>query len=264
MSSLENTLKRRLAEGGTSFGTMAFEFSGSPGLPQILAAAGAEWVLYDMEHTGLGFETLKMQAAAARGANVTPLARVPANDYHFISRALDVGVQGVMVPMIETAEEAEAMVRAMHYPPSGIRGAAFGIAHDGYVPGQPSDKIEAANRSVMSIALVETAKGIENIEAIAAVPGLDVIWFGHFDATNSMGIPGQFDHPRFLEALERVLAACKRAEKPAACLVGDVAGGTDWMRRGFQMIAYSGDLWLLQSALAAGIGGLRQAKAAAT
>src|SRR5260221_9976417 len=176
-----NPLKPRLAGGGSAFGTMAFEFF-TPGLPQICNEAGAEFLLYDMEHSGVGFETIKSQIAACRGLDIVPLARVPATQYHFIARLLDIGALGVMVPMVESAEQAAMIVASTRYPPDGVRGAAFGVAaHDGYSGGSVVDKIDAAHARTMVIALVETAKGIENVDAIAAVPGVDVVWLGHFD-----------------------------------------------------------------------------------
>ncbi len=140
-----NPLKPRLAAGGTAFGTMAFEFF-TPGYPAICAAAGAEFILYDMEHSGVGFETMKAQFALCHGAGVVPLVRVPAPDYHFIARALDIGAMGVMLPMVETADEARAIVSCTRYPPAGRRGAAFNVApHDDYASGAVADKMAAAH-----------------------------------------------------------------------------------------------------------------------
>ena len=123
--------KTTLAAGGCAFGAMIFEFF-APGIPQICRNAGADFVLYDMEHTGLGFETLKTQFALCRGLAIVPMVRVPRGEYHFIARALDVGAMGVMVPMVGTPEEAAHIVACTRYPPQGRRGAAFGFAHDDY------------------------------------------------------------------------------------------------------------------------------------
>src|SRR5205814_4922944 len=111
----DNPVKARLAAGRHAFGGMIFEFF-SAGLPQICRNAGAEFVLFDMEHTGLGFETLKTQCALCRGLSLVPMARVPRGEYHFIARALDVGALGVMVPMVGTAEEARQTVACTRYP----------------------------------------------------------------------------------------------------------------------------------------------------
>lgn len=113
-----NTIKARTLAGETVLGALVFEFF-SPGMPQVLKSADCEFALFDMEHTGLGFETLKMLFAACRGIELSPMVRVPRNEYHFLARALDVGAHGVMVPMVESAEEARRVVEATYYPPQG-------------------------------------------------------------------------------------------------------------------------------------------------
>ena len=185
----DNPVKAALAAGGRAFGAMVFEFF-SPGIPQLCRNAGAEFVLYDMEHTGLDFETLKTQFALCRGLAVVPMVRVPRGEYHFIARALDVGALGVMVPMVGTADEALHIVACTRYPPHGRRGAAFGFAHDDYEGGDVAAKIAALHARTMVIPQIETREGLDNVEAIAAVPGVDALWVGHFDLTNFMGIPG--------------------------------------------------------------------------
>jgi 2-dehydro-3-deoxyglucarate aldolase/4-hydroxy-2-oxoheptanedioate aldolase len=118
-----------------------------------------------------------------------------------------------------------------------------------------------ANAEGAVILQIETARGVDNVEAIAAVPGVDVLWIGHFDLTQSLGIPGQFDHPRFAEAVATVVAAGRRHGRALGVMVSDPAAGQIWLERGFQAIAYSGDIWLLQRALADGLAWLRSADA---
>ena len=112
-----------------------------------------------MEHTGLGFETLKTQVALCRGLDIVPLVRVPRGEYPFIARALDIGAFGVMVPMVATAEEARYIVSCTRYPPAGRRGAAFGFAHDDYQGGDLVAKIDALNERTMVIVQIETDEG---------------------------------------------------------------------------------------------------------
>jgi 2-keto-3-deoxy-L-rhamnonate aldolase RhmA len=252
-----NPLKPRLAAGGTARGTMAFEFF-TPGYPAICAAAGAEFILYDMEHSGVGFETMKAQFALCHGAGLVPLVRVPADDYHFIARALDLGAMGVMLPMVETADEARAIVSCTRYPPAGRRGAAFNVApHDDYASGAVADKMAAAHARTFVICLVETVAGIENVDAIAAVDGVDIIWLGHFDLTSSMGIPGAFDDPRFRAAVDALVSACGRHGKTAGFLAGDDAAAASYRAKGFRIIAYGTDVTMLQAALAKGLQALQ-------
>ena len=119
---------------------------------------------------------------------MTPLARVPATEYHFIARALDCGALGVMVPMVDTPEQARLIVSCTRYPPDGRRGAAFGFAHDDYQGGEVKEKVRAIHARTLTICMIETKKGLENVEAIAAVPGVDVLWLGHFDVWTHEGL----------------------------------------------------------------------------
>ena len=257
MTMRDNPVKARIAAGGQAFGAMVFEFF-TPGLPQLCVNAGAEFALFDMEHTGLGFETLKTQCALCRGLRIVPMARVPRREYHFIARALDVGALGVMVPMVGTADEAAHIVSCARYPPQGRRGAAFGFAHDDYQGGNVAEKIAALHARTLLIAQIETVEGLRNVEAIAAVPGIDVLWLGHFDLTNSMGIPGAFDHPDYVAAVARIVAACEQAGKVAAFLATDERSARDAVARGFRMFAYGIDQLMLQEALRAGLSMLRE------
>jgi len=158
-------------------------------------------------------------------------------------------------------ETARAIVAATRYPPQGVRGAAFGVAHDDYRPGDVPTKVRRANAHTLVIAMIETAPGIEQVEAIAAVPGVDVLWLGHYDLTNSLGVPGDFAHPRFRAAVDRLIAAANAAGKPLGYMARSVAEARAMRARGFRMLAYSGDIWLLQDALAAALTELRSDRA---
>lgn len=252
----ENRVKRALQRGERSLGTMVFEFP-TTGIGRIAAEAGAEFIIYDMEHTGWSIETVRMLMATTRAADLAPMVRVPATEYHLLARPLDVGAMGLMVPMVETAEQAELIAASAKYPPDGRRGAAFGVAHDDYSGGDIMAKMRSANEEILLVAQIETARGLANVDAIAAVPGIDVLWIGHFDLTNSLGVPGQFSDPVYLDAVERVLAACAHHGKVAGIMCGDVATGQAQLQQGFRALAYSGDLWLYQQALRQGLDTLR-------
>jgi 2-dehydro-3-deoxyglucarate aldolase/4-hydroxy-2-oxoheptanedioate aldolase len=251
-------LRRALADGEPVFGTMVFEFN-TPGVGLIAAEAGASFVLFDMEHTGWSIESIRAQMAWSRSAPITRLVRVPATQYDYVSRALDVGAQGVMVPMVESAEQATAIAAASLYPPDGRRGAAFGIAHDGYAPGPVAEKMTRANAERIVLAQIETAAGVRNAAEIAQIPGIDVLWVGQFDLTVSLGIPGQFDHPDFVQALSTVAKAAKAAGKACGAMALSVDDATVWAKRGYDMLAYSGDLWIYQQALTEAMNRLRKA-----
>lgn len=254
----DKTLRARAMTGEAVHGAMVFEFF-SPGIAQVLKNAGCAYVLYDMEHTGMGFETLKAQVAHCRGIGIAPMVRVPRAAYTYLARALDVGATGVMIPMVESVDQAREIVEATHYPPMGRRGAAFGFAHDGYRRADPAGTIARANAETLVIAQIETERGLDQVEAIAAVDGIDVLWVGHFDLTNFLGIPGQFDHPTYTAAITRIVAAGRKNGKGLGFMVTDAAWATSCAAAGFNMLAAGTDMGLL----AAGVEGILKSVPAA-
>jgi 2-dehydro-3-deoxyglucarate aldolase/4-hydroxy-2-oxoheptanedioate aldolase len=243
-----NAIKSEVLAGKPVAGAMVFEFF-SPGMSAILANAGCRFVLYDMEHTGLGFETLKWLFASCRGLPIEPMVRVPRGEYTWIARALDLGARGVMIPMVESEEHAKAIVQACRYPPAGRRGAAFGFAQCDYLGGDVAEKIRRYHERTLVIAQIETERGLDQVEQIAAVDGIDVLWVGHFDLSNFMGIPARFDDPRFDKAMRKVAQVARHRGKAAGFMATDAA----WIARardmGFTMIAGGTDTGLLELAL---------------
>ncbi len=238
------SIRQRVVSGEQVLGAMVFEFF-SPGIPQIMSNAGCEYLIYDMEHTGIGFETLKAQVAGCHGLPVAPMVRVPRGEYHFLARALDIGMQGVMIPMVDSGAEAARIAEACRYPPAGRRGAAFGFAHDGYSAGDPADKINHANATNLVIAQIETENGLAEVDAIASTDGIDVLWVGHFDLANFLGIPGEFQNPMFVDAVKQVVAAARRHGKGLGFMPADQAWAEEYKGYGFNMLAVGTDHGLL-------------------
>ena len=252
------SLRRRALAGETLLGSMVFEFF-SPGIAQILRVAGCEYAIYDMEHAAVGFETIKAQVSYCRGLGITPMARVPASAYQYLARALDVGCEGVMIPMVDGVAQARQICEATRYPPIGRRGAAFGFAHDSYLPGTPADKMKAANANNLVIAQIETERGLAEVEQMAALDGIDVLWVGHFDLSNFLGIPGEFDHPKFTSAIDRIVKAAKSNGKGLGYMAASASLARDWHKLGFNMIAAGTDQGLLiqgVQGVLTGIGGM--------
>jgi len=250
-----NDVKAKLRHGDLVIGTMVFEFASS-GIGTLAANAGAEFVIYDTEHTGWGWETIARVLASSPHATV-PLVRVPTTERSLVSRPLDVGAMGLMVPMVQSAAQARNIVDWSKYPPVGVRGAAFGVAHDGYLAVDNLETMSSANAETLIIAQIETVDGLENLDEIAAVDGVDVLWVGQFDLTNSMGIPGQFDHPTYLGALERVVKAAEAGGMSAGFMATTVEEAHQVVDLGFRALAYSGDLWIYAKALAQAIATIR-------
>ena len=245
-------LKRMFASKELKVGHSIFEFN-SPGMGQIIAASGVDYIFLDMEHSGFGIAETKRAIAGLRVGNTPSLVRPPSKAYHHIARALDVGADGLIMPMVGTKEEAEYIISCMKYPPMGNRGVALNIAHDRYAPGDTAKKLASANQRTALVALIETEKGINNIDAIASVKGVDCLWVGHFDLSCSLGINGQFNHPNFIKATDKVKRAAKKHNKALGRLTSDTASAITLYKQGYDVLCYSGDLWVYQEALTNGI-----------
>jgi 2-keto-3-deoxy-L-rhamnonate aldolase RhmA len=158
-----------------------------------------------------------------------------------LSRVLDIGARGVMVPRVETREQAEDIVSQLKYAPQGKRGVALGIAHDLYRAGTP-DFFVKTNEEICIILLLETEKAFQNLEQIISVPGVDVAWMGHYDFTVSMGIPAQFEHPQFLAAMDQLVAVCNRYGVAPGFLPSSPESAVHWINKGFRAISLGSDI----------------------
>lgn len=251
-----NPLKTRLSAGKPVVGPYIHEFH-TAGLAGIAAAAGADFLIFDYEHSGWTSESLRTQMLLARGAGIVPIVNNPGPRYAREGLLLDIGAMGLMVPMVRTEEEARALVAATRYPPHGKRGGAFGVAHDGYRLGDVQKTIADANDSVLIVAKLETVDAIENAEAILSVPGIDVALVTGFDLSLDMGLSGRVDHPDIAAAMQRVLGICKTLGKTAGCAAFDVETGRRRLAEGYRFIQYSWDVGLFQEGLRAGVSALR-------
>jgi 2-dehydro-3-deoxyglucarate aldolase/4-hydroxy-2-oxoheptanedioate aldolase len=241
---------------GLKLGHYVGEFT-TPGIGYIMKEAGADFVFFDMEHSGNSFETVQRCLRYFEAAGVPAFTRVPSDRSDHIARALDAGADAIVIPMVGSASQARSVVEKMKYTPIGKRGLALALANDRYRMQPVSQALAAANARTRFVALIETAEGIENVDEIAAVDGVDVLWVGHLDLTASMGIPGQFDHPDYKKALAKVLKAGQKHGLGLGRMVGDIPSGVGLAEEGWDLIAYNGDVWLLQNALRQGIDGIR-------
>jgi 2,4-dihydroxyhept-2-ene-1,7-dioic acid aldolase len=244
----ENRFQRVLRENGAPTGHMIMEF-GTRGIARILEAAGVDFVVIDMEHTGFDAERIADLMAWFAATSVAPFVRVPQGLYHFIARTMDAGALGVMVGNVETEEQAKSVVDAVKYAPLGKRGLGLGTAHNDYVPPDPAAYLEYSNKNTTVICQIESTTGLANLHAIAATPGVDVLWVGHFDLTQSIGIPGRFSEPRFHEALRQVIDVAKRHGKLAAIQPGNLEQAEEWLRMGFHFMSWSTDISVYRTAL---------------
>ncbi|MGH9453451.1 MAG: HpcH/HpaI aldolase family protein, partial [Terriglobia bacterium] len=202
--------------------------------------------------------SIRQLIAQTHPLNLAAFVRPPANEYHLIAPLLDAGASGVIIPKVEAASEAARLVDTCKYYPDGQRGAAFSIAHDDFLPGEVPAKMRAANEAMVCGILIETAKGVENLEEILAVNGIDLVWVGFLDLSLSMGIPGQFSHPQFMDAVSRILQVSEAYGIPVGILSGNPEQAREHIRQGYKCICYGGDIWLLQRALSEGIQSIRR------
>ncbi len=252
----ESPLKDMAAHRKLKAGHFVFEFD-TPGIGYILKHAGCDFTILDTEHSGFGIETVKRVMAFMRTAALPTIVRAPSRDYRDIARTLDAGADGVMLPMVSTAEEAKSIIQAVKYPPAGGRGVILRSAVDRYRAGPTLEMLATQNRRTMLVVQIETAEGVENAEAMGKLEEVDCLWVGHFDLSCSLGIPGEFDHPKFVEAIDAVIAAGRATNTSLGRLVPDVETGIALYRQGFDFIAYSGDAWALGDAVAAGVSAIR-------
>lgn len=239
-------------------GTLVWEFA-VPGIGHLLAAGGSEFVFLDTEHSGLGIGALKSTLQYLQAASIPALVRPPGRSYENIARALDAGAEGLILPMVGSGDEARRIVECAKYTPMGARGVALGIAHDCYSSGPVAEKLAAANRRTVLFALVETREGAENVDAIASVDGIDGLWIGHLDLSSSLGIPGQFDHPDYVEAVERIAKAANECGISLGRVAEDAEEGAALYARGHDFIAIGTDTQLYTNALRSELESLRAA-----
>ena len=242
------SLKKQITDLNNIRGAMIFEFF-SPGIPIILKNAGCQFIIFDMEHGGLSLEQFKTLAIISNANSISPLIRIPKVDYNYVTRALDLGAAGIMAPMVKTYEEALKIVQSSKYPPNGVRGAGFGFAHDNYKNESPLSYINTANSNLINIIQIESKQALENVEEIAAIDGVDCLWVGHFDLTNFLGIPGQFDSDIYFNSIKRVVAAAKSNKKSLGIMVNNQDELKMYSDLGFNMIAVGTEMSILSRSI---------------
>ncbi len=247
-----NRYRQAISEGRVPVGHMVWEF-GTRGMARLLDSTGLDFVIFDMEHSAFDLADVADLIAWSKACAFAPFVRVPEPKYHFLARLMDAGALGVMIPNVETPEAAKYVVDCVKYAPLGRRGVGLGSAHTDFTVPNPAQYFMESNESTVVICQIESALGVDNAEAIAATPGVDILWVGHYDLSQSMGIPGQFQHVDFLRALDRVVAAATRHGKRLGIQPGSTELLDQWMQIGFNVISWSVDSALYRSALAQGV-----------
>lgn len=252
---MKNTLRESLKKGIATFGSW-LQF-GDASVAEVMAQAGFDWIGIDLEHSVIGIETVAHLIQVIELTGCVPLVRLSANDPVLAKRVMDAGAHGIIVPTVNSPQDAERAVRCIKYPPAGFRGVGLGRAH-GYGTRFHEYAKELEDYSVV-IVMIEHRDGVEMAEKILQVPGVDGVFVGPYDLSSSYGIPGQFDHPLMRDAMGRILKAAKDAGVAPGIHV--VHPPVDQVRarlaEGFRFIAYGGDMLFLVPAMREAMAALR-------
>jgi 2-keto-3-deoxy-L-rhamnonate aldolase RhmA len=247
MAIVPNHTKQHLEAGQLALG-MGMRAMRTVDTGMIAKNCGFDWLFIDMEHSAMDVDLASQVAIAALPMGITPIVRVPGKEHHHASRLLDSGAQGIVVPHVDTVEEAQRVVAHCKYPPVGHRSVVGALPQFGYQAMSVGESTRIANAETLVIVMVETPKAIENADAIAAVPGIDVVLIGTNDLCAEMGIPGQFADPKVEEAYRKVIAACKKHGKhPGMGGVYDQQLLDKYIGYGMRFILSGGDLSFLMA-----------------
>jgi len=237
---LKNPLKEKLKQGRVVFGVSLG--IGSPEVADVLGNIGFDYINFDTQHTSLSVETVQNMMAAMSYSQSTPIMRVVSNDLGQINRALDIGAYGVIVPLVNSKEDAQKAVYAARYSPKG--GRSWGPRR---VSLRDPEYTETADKEVMVIPQIETKTALDHIDEILSVDGLDAIFVGPFDLSMSLGVFRKFDSPRFLETVETIISSC-RAHGIAPGLLASTGPVEVSIKQGFRMINIGGDSGFMAAA----------------
>jgi 2-keto-3-deoxy-L-rhamnonate aldolase RhmA len=208
MSAYPNHTKQQLAAGKIAIG-MGLRLARSVDIATIGKTCGYDWLFIDMEHNSMDVDTAAQISMASLAVGITPIVRVPGKEHFHASRLLDAGAQGIVVPHVDTIEEAKRAVAYCKYPPVGHRSVMGVLPQFGYRSLPVAESTPIANAETMVVIMLETPEAIAKVDEFAAVPGIDSILIGTNDLCAEMGIPGQFSDPRIEDAYRKVIAACR-------------------------------------------------------
>lgn len=253
-----NKTKQKLRNGEFAFGVSLSDISGIT-LPHIFASLGFDFLFFDMEHSADGFNTMCDMVWASRCAGITPIPRAPDSVSFYISRPLDAGAQGIVVPRIETVEQVQKVVGYSRYPPLGERGAAFGGRHMNYQPARDlRETMDEANEQVLLAIQIETTAGVERVEELAAQPGIDLIFIGPQDLSVALGVPGEYNSPKMDKVFDRIIAAAARNGLPVGVQGRNIELSARWMEQGIRFVVFGSAMMLLTQAAREGMARLNE------
>lgn len=230
-----------------------------PAIAEIMCQAGFDWVTIDIEHSVISLREVEELIRIAHLSNVAPLVRLTSNDPHQIKRVMDAGAHGIIVPMVNTEEQAIQAVESVYYPPRGKRGVGLARAQ-GYGASFKEYKNWVNEQHPIIIVQIEHIDAVNNIEKILSVPGVDGYIIGPYDLSASMGISGEFDRPELVSAIEKIKVTAKKMNKPGGVHIvePDPIALKTRIQEGFTFIAYSVDIRMLDVSARAGLMAIRR------
>ena len=247
MKVIANRAKQRILNGELALG-MGLRQARTVDIAQIAQSCDFDWLFIDMEHNSMSVDTAAQICQAALAVGITPMIRVPAHEAFHSTRLLDTGAQGIVIPHVSTVEQARAVVDFCRFTPLGHRSIPGSLPQTRFMPLPVTETVSLINAETLVVAMIETLEGRDNVDAIAAVPGIDVLLVGCTDMAAELGVPGQLGHASLKDTLDTVFAACKRHGK-----VGGVGGVYDealmaeYIRKGARLILSGSDLAFLMA-----------------
>jgi 2-keto-3-deoxy-L-rhamnonate aldolase RhmA len=252
-----NQTKERLRQGKTVLGTWLEEMR-SPAVAQLWAGAGLDFLIVDMEHGAFNLETVADVVRMARLMEITPIVRVPDLAWERVGRILDAGAQGLMLPRVETADQARTFVDYLKYPPAGSRGMASGMGNTDFRWVTTPEYIAQANEETLVIIQIESKTAVANLDELVQVPGIDVMFIGPEDLSISLGYAGQQGHPEVQATIDQVIEQAQGAGIAPGIHTSDVQRIGLLHRQGVRLIAYASDLEFLYNGAAQGVQALQE------
>jgi 2-dehydro-3-deoxyglucarate aldolase/4-hydroxy-2-oxoheptanedioate aldolase len=239
-----NLVKKALAEGKVQLGT-GFGQLRSPEIPRLLAVAGFHWAFIDTEHGGFDLETVQDICRVSNMSGLCPIVRVADMQYSLIARALDCGAQGVIFPRVESPEVLERAVSWTKFPPVGVRGYGLMAVHTDYEPMTFNQVIEHVNANSMVVLQIETRRALEAREELLSIKGIDAVMMGPADLSISLGVPGEFQHPKMVEAMEAVRDTCDRRGIAPGTQTRTPSLARFWKERGMRFLGCSHEISMM-------------------
>ena len=240
----KNWTKERLRNGGVVKG-LALQQLRSAEIPRLLAATGFDYLFVDMEHGGFNLETVQDVVAAAGQAGITPLVRVAELRYSLVARTLDVGAQGIIFPRVEDPELLREAISWTRFPPLGMRGFGITPPQLDYQAVGMAEVMAHANAETMNVVQFETGRALERSDELLSVEGVDVAMIGPADLSISLGMPGEFEHPRMVGAIETFIDACNAHGVVPGIHCRTAALAKPWLERGMRLVGSGSEITLL-------------------